>query len=178
MNRPKASVYIAASLDGFIARKDGGLDWLDSIPVDPDEDYGFKEFMDSIDALIMGRNTYDVVSGFDNWPYEGKKVIVLSKNLHEVRPEAMLYYGAPESLLKKLQEEGARHVYVDGGVTICRFMEKGLIDRLIITIIPTILGSGIPLFNQMETQQDLHLMSAESYPNGLVQLRYERPPEN
>jgi len=171
--RPKISVYIATSIDGYIARKDGGLDWLESIPINPDEDYGFKDFMASVDVLILGRNTYDVVSGFDEWPYQGKRVVVMSQKLKEVREEAELFSGDIHALLLKLHTEGTTHIYVDGGVIISKFLEMGLVDQIIITVIPTILGTGIRLFNPMINGHDCRLASSQSYPNGLVQLRYE-----
>lgn len=172
MNRPKISVYLATSLDGYIAREDGGLDWLDSIPTTPDEDYGFREFMDSVDVLVMGRNTYEVVSSFGEWPYHGKRVMIISRSLESVREEAELYSGEIEPLMEQLHDEGVRHVYVDGGITACKFFEKGFVDQLTITLIPTILGAGIRLFSPMKREQSCSLISSKSYPNGLVQLRY------
>lgn len=136
------SVYIATSIDGYIVRKDGNLDWL-QYGHTGDEDYGFKKFIDSIDALILGRNTYQVVSGFDEWPYKDKRVIVLSKALKEV--EAELFYGELSDLLSKLHAENIKHVWVDGGITVSRFLEEELVDEMTISIIAMVLGSGSPI---------------------------------
>lgn len=172
LNRPKISVFIATSLDGYIAREDGGLDWLERTPT-PDEDFGFKEFMNSIDVLVMGRKTYEVVSGFDDWPYGGKRVVVMSRTLESVREEAELFSGEIMALVSNLQADGIKHIYIDGGITISRFLELGMVDQMIITLIPIILGKGIRLFNPMDKEHDCRLASAQSYPSGLVQLRYE-----
>lgn len=150
-SRPKVSVYIATSIDGYIARKDGNLDWLQH-GHSGDEDYGFKKFINSIDALILGRNTYQVVSSFDEWPYKEKRVIVLSQTLKEVRKEAELFHGALPELLSKLHSENIKHVWVDGGITASKFLEDGLVDELIISVIAMILGSGIPLFSAMNKE--------------------------
>ena len=172
-SRPKISVFIATSLDGYIARENGALDWLDSIPNEEGLDYGFKAFLDSVDTLILGRNTYDVVSEFDTWPYQGKRVIVLSQNLKEVRGEAELFAGSCESLITKLSAEGTTHIYVDGGKTISTFLEKNLVDAVTITLIPTLLGTGIRLFSPMKTEHSCQLIASKSYPNGLVQVTYK-----
>lgn len=172
IKRPEISVYIAMSIDGYIARKDGSIDWLEQGHVG-DEDYGFKKFFNSIDALVLGRNTYETVSSFDKWPYTGKKVIVLSEKLKEVREEAELYHGTLSCLASKLHSDGVKHIWVDGGVTVSKFLEAGLVDHLTISVIPVILGSGIPLFNTMKIEQVCRFISTQSYPNGLVQLRYD-----
>lgn len=175
-DRPKISIYIATSIDGYIARKDGNLDWLQyghDVHHADDEDYGFKKFINSVDALILGRNTYQVVSSFGEWPYKGKRVIVLSHTLKEVRKEAELFCGELTGLLSKLHSENIKHVWVDGGLTASKFLEAGLVDDLIISIIAMVLGAGIPLFNIMDREQKCRLVSTQSYPNGLVQLKYE-----
>ncbi len=174
--RPKMSVYIATSIDGYIAKKDDGLDWLETFSPPPDnldEDYGFKKFLNQVDALIMGRNTYKIASSANMWPYEGKRVIVLSSTLSSVCDRAEIYNGDIIHLIKKLYSEGIKNIYVDGGKTISQYLNEGLIDELIISIIPVILGSGIPLFNNILHDSWCHLVSSQSYSNGLVQLRYE-----
>lgn len=171
-NRPKISIYIATSIDGYIARTDGSLDWLEYGHTG-DEDYGFKKFIHGIDALVLGRNTYEVVSGFDEWPYKGKRVVVLSNTLKEVRKEAELFCGQLTDLTSMLHFEGINHVWVDGGVTVSKFLEAGLVDEITISIIATVLGSGIPLFSTMNREHKCHLISTQSYPSGLVQLKYE-----
>ena len=170
--RPKVSVYIATSIDGYIAGKDGSFDWLQYGHVG-DEDYGSKKFINSVDALILGRNTYEVVSGFDEWPYKEKRVIVLSKTLKEVREEAELYCGDIHHLLSVLHAENVKHVWVDGGITVSKFLEAGVVDELTISIIAMILGSGIPLFSTINREQTCRLVSSQAYPSGLVQLKYE-----
>ncbi len=170
--RPKISIYIAMSIDGYIARKDGGLDWLEYGHTG-DEDYGFKKFMNSIDALILGRNTYEVVSGFDKWPYEGKRVTVLSNTLKAVRKESELFCGPLTQLASKLHSEGVKHAWVDGGITASKFLESGLVDEVTISIIAMTLGAGIPLFSKMSSEHKYRLLSTQSYPSGLVQLKYQ-----
>jgi len=172
-SRPKISVYIAMSIDGYIARENGDLDWLENIPSNSNEDYGFKDFMNSVDVLILGRNTYDVVSKFDKWPYKEKRVIVISKRLKNTRKEAELFSGDIHQLIYKLHIEGIKHIYVDGGITISKFLNAKMVDQIIITVIPIILGNGIRLFNPIIAEQNCNLISTQSYSNGLVQLRYE-----
>ncbi len=147
--RPRISVYIAMSIDGYIARKDGSLDWLEYGHTG-DEDYGFKKFINSVDVLVLGRHTYEVVSAFSKWPYEGKRVIVLSNRLKSVREEAELFNGRIEDLVFMLHSEGTNHVWVDGGITASKFLEADLVDEVTISIIAVFLGSGVPLFNPMQ----------------------------
>ncbi|MBS0654736.1 MAG: GNAT family N-acetyltransferase [Verrucomicrobia bacterium] len=171
LSRPKISIYIAASIDGFIARQDGGLDWLDRVG-GFDEDYGFQNLMNSIDALIIGRKTYEVASTVPD-PYPGKRVIVLSNSLHSVKEGMELYCGDLAVLVTKLHKEGIQHIWVDGGTTISQFLSSQMIDAMTLSIIPVILGSGIPLFNVIGKEIPCRLASSQSYPSGLVQLRYE-----
>jgi len=170
--RPQISIYIAMSIDGYIARKNGGLDWLEYGHLG-DEDYGFKKFIGSVDAIVLGRNTYEVVSSFDKWPYEGKKVIVLSNTLNRVRKEAELFCGQLTDLASMLHSEGFKRVWVDGGITVSKFLEAGLVDDITISIIAMVLGSGIPLFSTMNQEHKCRLISTQSYSSGLVQLKYE-----
>ena len=174
--RPKMSVYIATSIDGYIAKKDDGLDWLETFnpPSDnPNEDYGFNKYLSQVDAVVMGKNTYKIASSGNFWPYERKRVIVLSSTLTSVCDKAEVYAGDIQHLIQKLYAEGIRYIYVDGGKTISQFLNEGLIDELIISFIPVILGSGIPLFSNIVHDSWCHLKSSTSYSNGLVQLRYE-----
>ena len=137
----KKSVYIATSLDGFIARKNGSLDWLPGSDGESrgDEDYGYHAFMDSVDVLVMGRNTYELVLSFGEWSYGDKKVIVLSHSLTELSPTlpdtVELLSCSPQELVAQLQTSGVKHIYVDGGKTIQGFLRAGLIDEII--ILPT-----------------------------------------
>ena len=151
----KTSVFIATSLDGFIARPDGGLDWLGDPPEDGAEDYGHKKFMDTVDVLVMGRNTYEKVLTFSEWPYGSEPVVVLSHHPLQI-PESITEFVetmscSPVELVSLLSERGAKHLYVDGGKTIQSFLEAGLIQRLIITRIPVLIGGGIPLFGPLQT---------------------------
>lgn len=172
LKRPEVSIYIATSIDGYIARKDGTIDWL-LFGHTGDEDYGFKKFIDSVDTLVLGRKTYQVVSGFEDWPYSGKRVIVLSNTLKKVRNEAELFSGDLTDLLSQLQKDEIKHIWVDGGTTASKFLEEGLVDNLTISIIAMVLGTGIPLFSSITKEQSCRLVSSQSYPSGLVQLKYK-----
>ena len=186
----KISVYIATSLDGFIARSDGGLDWLqhdpgekvdshDPFKTEPDiEDYGFNPFFQSIDTMVMGRGTYEFVADTGQWIYEGKRTIVLSSTLSEgdiakhLAGKIEVLSAEPADLAKKLQAEGAERVYVDGGVTIQRFLRAGLVDELIVSRMPVLLGSGIPLFGDLDADIRFEHIETSGYPSGLVQSIY------
>jgi dihydrofolate reductase len=171
MDRPKISVYIAMSIDGYIARQDGGLDFLDRVG-GFDEDYGFQKLLGSIDALIIGRKTYEVAITVPD-PYPGKRVVVLSNNLNSVRTDMEQYRGDLPTLLTKLHKEGIKHIWADGGVTISQFLDLQMVDAMTLSLIPVILGSGIPLFNPIGKEHACRLISSQSYPSGLVQLKYE-----
>jgi dihydrofolate reductase len=177
-----ATVYIATSLDGFIAREDGAIDWLPGIEsADEGEDYGYHAFFDSVDALVMGRNSYEVARTFGDWPYGTKPVVVLTSRSIEI-PESMAatveaMSGSPAEVVQRLAERGAKHLYVDGGKTIQAFLAEGLIQRLIITRVPVLIGSGIPLFGPVPADIHLRHVETRSYPNGLVMSEYEVAPE-
>lgn len=171
----KASVFVGTSLDGFIARSDGALDFL---PPDGGEPHGYEEFIASVDALVIGRNTYETVLGFglEKWPYGSKPVFVLStRPLPATPPGAVVerMSGEPEEILKRLSERGIGHVYVDGGITIQRFLRAGLIQRLVITRVPVLIGQGIPLFGPLAKDVRLRHVATRQYPSGLVQSEYE-----
>ncbi|HTX80059.1 MAG TPA: dihydrofolate reductase family protein [Longilinea sp.] len=172
------SVFIATSLDGFIARKDGAIDWL-SRPEDAiaGEDYGYQAFFDSVDTLVMGRNTFELALSFEAWPYAGKRVVVLSSGSPKIPPSLARHVehmsGAPAEIVRWLAERGAQHVYVDGGDTIRRFLRAGLIDDLTITRLPILLGDGIPLFGPLEGDIRLQQVETTVYPNGFVQSKYQ-----
>ena len=172
----RASVFIATSLDGFIARPDGTLDWLPESP----EPHGFEEFYASVDALVIGRHTYEVVLGFGSWAYGTKPVIVLSSTMTELKAPAgavcSLMCGTPREIVERLEQRGLEHLYIDGGVTIQRFLDAGLIQRLIITRIPVLLGSGIPLFGKASRDIRLEHVTTRTYPSGLVQSEYQVAP--
>jgi dihydrofolate reductase len=168
----KASVFIATSLDGFIARANGDLDWLPSAGGEP---HGYEEFMATVDALVIGRKTFETVLTFDTWPYGEKPVFVLStRPLAPALPGAVVerMSGAPAEIVAQLAARGVRHVYVDGGITIQGFLRAGLIQRLIITRIPVLLGAGIPLFGALQRDVALRHVGTRQYASGLVQSEY------
>jgi dihydrofolate reductase len=169
----KASVFIATSLDGFIARENGALDWL---PGDGVEDHGYTEFFASVDALVIGRKTFETVLDFDHWPYADKLVVVLTSTPSDFTPPAgsrcEFMNGTPREIVDLLSARGLKHLYIDGGVTIQRFLAARLIQKLIVTRIPVLLGSGIPLFGEIPHDIRLEHVGTRSYPSGLVQSEY------
>ena len=170
-DKPKISIHIATSIDGYIARKDSSLDWLDRVG-GFDEDYGFQKLLGSIDALIIGRQTYEVATTVSD-PYPGKRVVVLSNTLGSVRSDMELYRGDLVALVHQLHREGIQHVWVDGGSTISQFLSLKLVDEMTLSVIPVILGSGIPLFQVSIQEIPCRLISSQGYRSGLVQLHYE-----
>src|SRR5499426_1635756 len=145
----KASVFIATSLDGFIARANGAIDWL---PPGGGEPHGYDEFMATVDALVIGRKTFETVLSFGQWPYGEKPVFVLStRPLPPAPPEAVVEHmsGEPAEIWSQLEARGIQHIYVDGGITIQRFLRSGLIQRLIVSRVPVLIGAGIPLFGAL-----------------------------
>lgn len=169
----KASVYIATSLDGFIARSDGDVSWLDPYT----EDCGFSEFFESVDCLVLGRKSFEKVLSFDvDWPYADKHVVVLSHSGVEIPEQlagsAEVMAGAPSELRSRLAERGFNHLYVDGGATIRGFLEARLIDSLVLTQAPIVLGSGIPLFAGLLNEVALQHIVTRSFRGGLVQSEY------
>src|SRR5262245_53927632 len=168
----KTSVFIATSLDGYIARKDGGLDWLPENP----EPHGYEEFIATVDSIVIGRGTYETVLGFDSWAYGKTPVFVLTSKPSSIHPpkgavcEAM--NANPREVFERLEKRGLQHLYVDGGVTITRFLEAGLIGRMALTRIPVLLGSGIPLFGSLPKDIRLRHEWTRSFPSGIVQSEY------
>lgn len=175
----RVSVFIATSLDGFIAGMDGDLKWLNeaSAEVPEGDDLGYAEFMASVDTLVMGRKTYEQVLSFGAWPYGDKPVIVLSHNplvFPEYIPDTVSHSSeSPTDLYRRLAEAGSKHIYVDGGNTIQRFMAVGLITDITLTLVPVFLGSGIPLIHELDQQIHLKHMQSRTSENGFVQVRYE-----
>ncbi len=174
----KATVYIATSIDGYIARKDGRIDWLDAQDEKDhgEEDYGFYSFMEKVDCLVMGRNTFDFVKSVEPWPYEGKRLVVISKTLKEV-PEKLkgkveLSSLEPLELYQKLETEGCKQLYIDGGKTVQSFIRANLIDDVIITRIPVLIGEGLPLFGAVSKDLDLELLGCQAFATGFVQVHY------
>lgn len=178
MNQRKNSVFIANSLDGYIADKQGGINWLHSIP-NPDQiDMGYGEFADRVDALVMGRNTFETVCGFDmDWPYQ-KPVFVLSNSLEKI-PEkfsgkAQLIKGPLNEILQEIHNQGFQKLYIDGGTTIQNFLKEDLIDEMIITTIPTLLGGGIPLFSDLPNRLNFECINSKIYLSSVVQNHFVR----
>ena len=167
------SVFVGTSVDGFIARPNGALDFL---PAGGGEPHGYDEFMASVDALVIGRNTFEIVLAFPKWPYGEKRVVVLcsrSLDLSAVRGgrvEQMA--GSPVEIVAKLAASGAQHLYVDGGITVQRFLRAGLVQRLIITRVPVLIGEGIPLFGSLPHDIRLRHVATQHYPSGLVKSEY------
>src|SRR5262245_5869918 len=166
------SVFVGTSLDGFIARKNDALDFL---PPGGGEPHGYQEFMATVDALVIGRKTYEVVLAFDEWPYGGKSVFVLSTRALAAAPEGAAVErlsGEPSEIVARLAARGIRHAYVDGGITVQRFLRAGLIDRLIVTRVPVLIGEGIPLFGAVPKDIPLRHVATRQFESGLVQSEY------
>ena len=175
----KCSVFIAASVDGFIARPDGDIEWLHRPEYEAAELNGvtYESFIATIDTLVMGRKTLEKVLSFPEWPYEGTPVIALSHTAFELpahlhgKVEVMAV--DPTTLVAQLAERGIQHLYIDGGQTIQAFLEAGLINELIITRIPILLGQGISLFSQIGSEHQLQHIDTCVSDNGFVQSRYQ-----
>jgi dihydrofolate reductase len=168
-----ASVFIGTSLDGFIARRNGDLDFL---PPDGGEPHGYNEFIASVDAIVIGRNTFETVLSMKPWPYGNKRVVVLSSRPVDLSAavggvvEQMA--GPPAEIVSRLAASGAHHLYIDGGITIQQFLCAGLIQRLIITRVPVLIGEGIPLFGALPHDIRLRHIATRHYPSGLVSSEY------
>ncbi|MFU8946516.1 dihydrofolate reductase family protein [Mycetocola zhadangensis] len=170
-NGPVASAFLATSVDGFIAREDGGLEWL----VGRGEalgDTGYDDFFTSIEALVMGRGTYDVVKEFDEYPYAGKRVLILSSSLESTDwPDATVHRSLDDAL-DTLAREGITRVYADGGKTVSLFLREGLLDEITISVAPVLIGRGIPLFGQLESDIELELTATRDLGSGFTQSTY------
>jgi dihydrofolate reductase len=172
--RPRVSAYIAVSLDNFIARDDGALDWLADVQDAGGGDYGYAAFMDTIDTVVIGRETYDAVRTFDTWPFTEKRVIVLTNRALTPAFGEEVYAGALTPLMERLGDAGSARVYLDGGATIRQGLDEGIVDDLTLSIVPVILGAGRPLFARGVPGSSWKLLRADTHPTGLVQLQYER----
>lgn len=174
---PSAEVFIATSLDGYIARPDGDIDWLTSRPVPEGEDFGYAAFQEGIGAMVMGRESYEKVLTFPEWPYK-VPVVVLSRTPDRVVvPEAVqdkvcVSGKGPQAVLEELGAEGVTRVYIDGGHTIRSFLAEGLVRRVIVTLIPVLLGQGRPLWGHGAGDRDLTLVATRHWDNGFVQVEY------
>jgi dihydrofolate reductase len=174
----RCSVFIATSLDGFIARRDGSIDWLDraNAAVPTDEDCGYAQFIDTIDALVMGRGSFEKVLSFPEWPYGDIPVYVLSHSIQQLPagvPETVqLSRENPAEVVRRASESGHQHLYVDGGKVIQSFLAAGLITELTLTVIPVLLGSGLRLFGDIDADIPLRVISSKVYSFGFVQNHY------
>jgi dihydrofolate reductase len=165
------AVFCAVSLDGYIARPDGSIDWLAPFQ---DEEHGYTVFFAGIDALVIGRGTYDTVLSFPEWPYGNKRVIVCTTRPLPAAHGEEMWSGPPRDLAERLDREGVRRVYLDGGALVRGFLREGLVDEWTISVIPLILGAGRPLFTSGLPEMPLRLVEAKSLPSGIVQLRYAK----
>ena len=176
-SRVRASVFVGTSLDGFIARPNGNFDFLPENP----EPHGFDEFFASVDALLIGRKTYETALGFGAWPYGTKPVFVLSSRPLAPAPASAAVHhaaGTPKQIMAQLAQRGVRHVYVDGGQTVQSFLRAGMIDRITITRVPVIIGSGIDIFGPVDQDIRLEHIATRHFPSGLVQSEYAVLPRN
>ena len=170
----KLSVFCGVSVDGFLARPDHALDFLDAGGQEP---HGFEDFYSSVDVVVMGRKTFEVVLTFGKWFYGKKPVVVLSSrplDLSSIKGGVVEQMsGEPAEIATRLKARGFRHAYIDGGITIQRFLAAGLVDRLVITRVPVLIGAGIPLFGPVPGDIHLHHVATRCYNGGLVQSEYE-----
>jgi len=171
--QPRLSVFIASSLDGYIATRDGSLAWLEEA-ARSDEDYGYASFLGSVDALAMGRGTYDHIADLDPLPFDGRPLFVFTHHPPEPRDGVTFWQESPRSALARWNTMGLGRVYVDGGALISDFLAQGLIDDLVLTKAPIILGDGLPLFHRMPVSAQLRLENVQSWPSGFVNLTYSR----
>jgi dihydrofolate reductase len=167
------SVFVGTSVDGFLARPNGDLDFL---PAQGGEPHGYDEFIATVDALVIGRKTFETVRAFPEWPYGDKRVVVLSSrplDFSGVRGGVVEQMaGSPAEIVSKLAASGAHQLYVDGGITIQGFLRAGLVERLVITRVPVLIGAGIPLFGALPHDLRLRHVATQHYASGLVKTEY------
>jgi dihydrofolate reductase len=167
------SVFVGISVDGFLARPNHDLDWL---PEDGGEPHGYEEFMAGVEALVIGRNTFEKVLTFEPWPYGAKRVVVLSHRALDLSQAAGANLeqmaGEPADIVRRLAASGAQNLYVDGGLTIQGFLRAGQVDRLVLTRVPVLIGEGIPLFGALPRDVRLRHEATRAFPSGLVQSEY------
>ncbi|MEH2043376.1 dihydrofolate reductase family protein [Nostoc sp.] len=171
----KVTLYIAASLDGYIARSDGGIDWLSILDTEG-EDYGYTDFYESIDAIVLGSKTYEVGLGFDQWPYPEKKSFVFTQRNFQSDREDIVFVSDPvKQALANIEAQGFKNIWLVGGAKLINsFLQHSLIDEYIISTIPTILGGGIYLFPPPIPEVKLELINSQQYSTGLLQAHYRR----
>ena len=172
-SRMTVSVFVGTSVDGFIARPNGALDFL---PPGGGEPHGYNEFIATVDAIVIGRKTFGTVLAMADWPYGDKRVVVLSSrplDLSGAGGVVEQMAGPPAEIVAQLAASGAHHLYVDGGITIQGFLRAGLIQRLVITRVPVLIGDGVPLFGTLAGDIRLRHLATRHYPSGLVQSEYQ-----
>ncbi|MFK8038147.1 MAG: dihydrofolate reductase family protein [Crocinitomicaceae bacterium] len=172
----KNTVFIAKSMDGFIADRNGGMDWLQITPNPRGNDMGYQFFLDEMDAIVMGRKSYETILGFDiDWPYN-IPVFVLSSTLTEVPSELQgkvhFANGQLKEILAGIHEHGFHNLYIDGGITIQNFLKEDLINELIITTIPILLGGGIPLFGDLSVPIRFQCTGTKIFLDAVVQNHF------
>lgn len=173
---PRIKLYIATSLDGFIARENGSIDWLTEYDNNPETDYGYSKFYSSIGTVLMGRKTYEQVLGFGDWPYKEKKSYVFTRQKESLRRENNVEFasGGIKEFVHQLKGSTEEDIWLMGGSQLIKaFLEENLIQDLIIFVVPKILGSGIPLFDHIGKEIRLKTLRVEKYENGLVRMDYE-----
>jgi dihydrofolate reductase len=175
---PECAVFVGVSLDGFIARPNGDLDWLIGEGAGDSAEYGYNEFIAGMDAIVMGRKTFEKAVTFDKWYYGKMRVVVLSSryldlSIAQARGGIVeVMAGSPTEIVSNLAASGAYHLYVDGGITIQQFLRAGLIHRLIISRLPVLIGEGISLFGSLPRDIRLNHIATRTYPGGMVQSEY------
>jgi dihydrofolate reductase len=172
----KVILYIAASIDGYIAKKDGNIDWLNAYPNPNNDDYGYSDLLSRISTTIMGRTTYDEVLSFGvEWPYPDKKSYVITHytDFKPTTPNTEVYQGDLNSLISEIRLNTQKDIWlIGGGKLITQFLNEGLIDEMILTVIPIMLGDGIPLFLKSSKETNWKLQNAKAYDSGFVNLTY------
>ncbi|WP_319590256.1 dihydrofolate reductase family protein [uncultured Draconibacterium sp.] len=174
----KIHLFIATSIDGYIADKNGGIDFLNSVPNPEHKDLGYNAFIEKMDAIVMGRSTFETVLGFDiQWPYQ-LPVFVLSTSMSKIPIELIgkveIVNGNPAEITKQMNERGFSNIYIDGGSTIQRFLKEDRVDEMTISTIPVILGGGIALFGELSHPLDFEMVSSEVYLDAITQVTYRR----
>lgn len=175
-NIPRIKLYIACSLDGHIAREDGSINWLTKYDNNPETDYGYSEFYESIGTVLMGRKTYEQVLGFGEWPYKEKRAYIFTKQKEPLRREKNVEFvsGDIKEFVLRLKENTDRDIWLVGGSQLVKvFLEENLVQDLIVFIVPIILGGGIPLFDSIGKEIRMKTGRVEKYENGLVRVEYE-----
>ncbi|KTC64958.1 dihydrofolate reductase (plasmid) [Legionella adelaidensis] len=176
---PKLSIFIAISLDGYIARHDGSIDWLIEANhlAPPGEDCGYKAFISTVDLMIMGRHSFEKVLSFNEWPYGNLPIIVLTSGSIDVpehlEPFVSISNKKPHDLYQELEEKNFQHIYIDGGITIQQFLHAGLINEVTLTLIPILIGTGKRLFGDLDQDIELNHIATTSYLGGFVQIKYQ-----